>query len=179
MSIWDRWYWWNGPHRLYRDTERGMISGICAGLADYLGVKIVLVRVAAVLALCFLIFPVLVAYIVLTFVLPRKPLDGYTYRAAYRAEAGRDDRDERRADREERRAERYARRRARRQYRYERRYGPDMSTAPGPDMPPPTSESLRALLDKFGRLEDRLAHMETEVTSSDFELKRKFRDIGG
>jgi phage shock protein C len=166
MSYWSRWHWFSGPDRLYRDPENGIISGICAGLAEYFGVKIVLVRAAALLSLCFFIFPVFIAYIVLSFVLPRRP------RSAF---AGSD----RRADRDERRADRYARRRERRQERWERRYGSAGSASFAADMPPPTGDSLRTLLDKFGALEDRLARMETEVTSADFDLKRKFRDIGG
>lgn len=164
MSYWNRWHWYSGPDRLYRDPENGMISGVCAGLAEYLGVKIVLVRVLALLSLCFFIFPVFIAYVVLSFVLPRRPRSSF---------AERDD------VRDARRDERYARREARRQRRWERRYGNGPATSFGSDMPPPTGESLRDLLAKFGALEDRLARMETEVTSSDFELKRKFRDIGG
>jgi phage shock protein C len=40
-------------------------------------------------------------------------------------------------------------------------------------------ETLKALRHKFAELEQRLAGMETGVTSPDFDLHRKFRDIGG
>jgi len=31
---------WNGSrYRLYRDTEHGFLAGVCAGIADYLGVE--------------------------------------------------------------------------------------------------------------------------------------------
>ena len=34
---------------LYRDPQRGALGGVCAGLADYLGVEIWVVRLVAVL----------------------------------------------------------------------------------------------------------------------------------
>lgn len=33
------------PHRLYRNRTRGVIAGVCAGLADYFNVDVVLVRI--------------------------------------------------------------------------------------------------------------------------------------
>ena len=36
------------PHRLYRDRDRARIAGVCAGLADYLGINPFLVRLAMV-----------------------------------------------------------------------------------------------------------------------------------
>ena len=36
---------------LYRDPQRGALGGVCAGLADYLGVEIWVVRLVAVTAL--------------------------------------------------------------------------------------------------------------------------------
>ncbi len=46
-----------------------------------------------------------------------------------------------------------------------------VTTAPG--------DTLKALRHKFAELEQRLAGMETTVTSAEFDLHRKFRDIGG
>src|SRR6185437_13108739 len=40
-------------------------------------------------------------------------------------------------------------------------------------------DSLRGLIRKFSELEHRLAGMETVVTSPEFDLRRKFRDLGG
>lgn len=59
--------------RVYRDTERGWIAGVCAGIADYIGTEPALVRLAAVLCLVFFFVPVLVAYAVFAIVLKRKP----------------------------------------------------------------------------------------------------------
>ena len=63
----------NNPFRLYRDPERGILAGVCAGIADYVGTEPIVVRLATVLCL-FFFFPVtLLAYIVLAIVLRPKP----------------------------------------------------------------------------------------------------------
>ncbi|MGL4684071.1 MAG: PspC domain-containing protein, partial [Hafnia alvei] len=37
--------------KLYRIPERGVVKGVCAGLAEYMGVHVALVRVMAVLSI--------------------------------------------------------------------------------------------------------------------------------
>jgi phage shock protein C len=67
-----------GPTGLFRDPSRGRLAGVCAGLADYFGVKVGGVRLALVLLSVFGFFgPVLVGYVVLAVMLPRKPLHLY------------------------------------------------------------------------------------------------------
>lgn len=61
------------PFRLYRDQENGWIAGIAAGMADYAGLDVRIVRVAWVLALIFFTPPAILAYVVMVFVIPRKP----------------------------------------------------------------------------------------------------------
>jgi phage shock protein C len=39
------------PNRLYKDPEKGMLMGVCAGIADYFGVAPAGVRIAAAIAL--------------------------------------------------------------------------------------------------------------------------------
>ncbi|WP_394212767.1 envelope stress response membrane protein PspC [Enterovibrio calviensis] len=59
---------------LYRDPVNGKLGGVCAGIADYLGVEIWLVRIITVSA--FLIglgFFVIVAYIAATLILEKMP----------------------------------------------------------------------------------------------------------
>jgi phage shock protein C len=63
------------PHRLYRNKREGVISGVCAGFADYFNADVVIVRVAAVLMLIFFTPFALVAYIVAAIVMPRRPED--------------------------------------------------------------------------------------------------------
>ncbi len=63
-----------GPAGLYRDPAHGRIAGVCAGLADYLGLNRCGLR-AAVLILCGLgLFgPLLIAYLILAVALRPMP----------------------------------------------------------------------------------------------------------
>jgi phage shock protein C len=65
-------------HRLWRDTRRGMIAGVCAGIADYIGVEPIVVRLVAVLCLFFFFPPTIVTYAILAIVLRRKPPEPYS-----------------------------------------------------------------------------------------------------
>ena len=65
----------SNPHRLYRDRENAMIAGVCAGIAAYFGFNRRGVRcITACGAIFFLPF-VAVSYIILTIVLPVKPVE--------------------------------------------------------------------------------------------------------
>lgn len=61
------------PAKLYRDTDNGMMFGVCAGIADYFGVGRWLVRILAVLGLFMFTLPTVLAYFITAFVVPRKP----------------------------------------------------------------------------------------------------------
>jgi phage shock protein C len=61
------------PFRLYRDTERGVLAGVCAGIADYVGIEPVVIRLAMAAGLIFFLFPTIVAYIALAILLKPKP----------------------------------------------------------------------------------------------------------
>ena len=58
---------------LHRDPQRGKIAGVCAGLADYFGVEVWIVRLLAVSGLIFAFFVTVVAYIAAWFLLDKKP----------------------------------------------------------------------------------------------------------
>jgi phage shock protein C len=102
--------------RLYRSTDDRMFAGVCAGIADRLGMDPSVVRVVyALLALVSGIVPLLIVYVVLAIVVPEEPpgilgsipfqppprVIGDTWQTAQAAE--------RRARREARRAERAGR----------------------------------------------------------------------
>ncbi len=123
----------NNPFRLYRDRERGILAGVCAGIADYFGIEPILVRLVTVLGLVFFFPPTIIAYIVLALALPTKPPTLYTNRD-------------------------------------EEAFWRGVSTAP--------SDTFQSLKRKFQDLEPRLGRIETQVTSGDFDLHRKFRDLG-
>src|SRR5258707_3007825 len=63
----------HNPHRLYRDRENRRILGVCAGLASYLGIDPLPLRIALLGAAFFFPFPVIPGYFVLGLLLPKKP----------------------------------------------------------------------------------------------------------
>ncbi|HET6656218.1 MAG TPA: PspC domain-containing protein [Gammaproteobacteria bacterium] len=62
------------PRRFYRDTERGVILGVCAGIAEYFDWPLWLTRVATFALGWFFVVPVVIAYIVAAFLMPERPL---------------------------------------------------------------------------------------------------------
>ena len=127
--------WTNSTQRfrLWRDRERGILAGVCAGIADYVGIEPIVVRIVAVLGLIFFFPPTVIGYVILALALPPKPPALYGSRE-------------------------------------EEAFWRSVNTAP--------ADTFQSLRHKFRDLEDRLAHMETQVASGDFELHRKFRDLG-
>lgn len=63
--------------KFYRDTYNGKWMGVCAGVADYTGFDVTLVRVAMVLLTLATSGWVLVAYLVTGWIAPKKPLGLY------------------------------------------------------------------------------------------------------
>lgn len=60
-----------GPKRLYRSRSNSMIAGVCAGLAEYLGMDPTVMRLLYVLLSMFsAAFPGLIFYIIAMFVIP-------------------------------------------------------------------------------------------------------------
>ena len=67
----------NNPRRLYRDTERGVLFGVCAGVADYFGVRVGAVRLLTILSGIFFTPPTLFCYFAAALLLKRKPRNLY------------------------------------------------------------------------------------------------------
>lgn len=63
----------SGDKKLYRNRSKGMVGGICAGLADYFEVDRVLVRILFVVALIMTLQVALIAYVVAYFALDNDP----------------------------------------------------------------------------------------------------------
>ncbi len=64
--------------RLCRDTDRGWIGGVCAGIANHLGVPVFWVRLLALLPLISPLLPLaVIVYIVMVCTIPKRqePLD--------------------------------------------------------------------------------------------------------
>ena len=65
------------PHRLYRNKDRAVLGGVCAGLAEYFGFSTGAVRIATLIALIPFTTIVIVGYVILALVLPVRPPDLY------------------------------------------------------------------------------------------------------
>jgi phage shock protein C len=65
--------WTDSRIRLYRDPDHGVLAGVCAGIAQYFGVDPIAVRLAFVLGLFLFFVPAALGYVVLAFLLPRRP----------------------------------------------------------------------------------------------------------
>ena len=61
----------------YRDPANGLILGVCAGLSDRFGFRLVPLRVIMVVSLLLFTVPTLVFYLVAGLMLPGKPLTYY------------------------------------------------------------------------------------------------------
>jgi phage shock protein C len=61
------------PHRLYRNRDEGVIAGVCAGIADYVGMRVWQVRAIALIALAIAPPPTLIVYLILAIVLRSRP----------------------------------------------------------------------------------------------------------
>jgi len=66
------------PTKLYRIPRDAKLMGVCAGLADYLGVNVTGTRVLTILAIIFTgVWPLLFVYFILGFALDPQPADLY------------------------------------------------------------------------------------------------------
>ena len=66
------------PTRLYKDPRNGKVMGVCAGIADYADVKVNVIRwITAIAAILTGIWPIVIGYFVLGFILDPKPRDLY------------------------------------------------------------------------------------------------------
>ena len=61
------------PHRLYKNPQQGIITGVCAGIADYFDLPKALIRFLVIVAFLFTSGIVTIIYIVLAFLLEKRP----------------------------------------------------------------------------------------------------------
>jgi phage shock protein C len=59
--------------RLYRNPRHGELMGVCAGVADYFGGNVALIRILAIIALLWFNALALAVYLILGFMLPTRP----------------------------------------------------------------------------------------------------------
>lgn len=65
------------PRRLYRDTENGMLAGVCAGIADFFGFSVSATRWVIFIGCFFMMPAIVICYVIAAFLLPKKPLGMY------------------------------------------------------------------------------------------------------
>ena len=64
------------PHKLYRDTDKGVFGGVCAGIANYLGIEPWIPRLLTItIAIFGGFFLVLIVYVILVIVVDPQPQD--------------------------------------------------------------------------------------------------------
>ena len=59
--------------KFYRNRDRAMVAGVCAGLADYFGFNLKVARVLAVISLIMASFVTLIAYFGMVLLVPAAP----------------------------------------------------------------------------------------------------------
>jgi phage shock protein C len=65
--------------RFYRDKRRGKINGICAGIADYTGFDVTLVRICMIAALFLSSGSIIPIYFIAGWITPNKPREFDSY----------------------------------------------------------------------------------------------------
>ncbi len=65
--------------RYYRDKQNGKLAGVCSGLADYTGIETLWIRLGVILLTIAFGWP-LIAYFVIAWLAPVKPIGLYTSR---------------------------------------------------------------------------------------------------
>lgn len=136
---------------LYRDPEKGKLAGVCAGIAEYFGWELWLIRIIFISGVLLTGSFFFVAYIVGWFVLEKKP--GSKKGASWQQEA-RNSQDK--SDEDEVKVE--------------------VKSKVWQAGEPP-KQAFKDLNSSFDRLEHRLRKVESYVTSHEFQLNREISNL--
>jgi len=90
---------------LYRDADRAMLGGVCAGLAGYLGFNLKVTRLLAFIAFLMAMPVAVIAYLAAVFLIPSVSRNGYQDAAISRCGRRRRERKARKEDRARREKE--------------------------------------------------------------------------
>ncbi|MGI9236930.1 MAG: PspC domain-containing protein [Woeseiaceae bacterium] len=139
--------------RLYRDADRAMLGGVCAGLARHFGLNLRVTRflafVAFLMAMPFAVF----AYLAAVVLIPAESRGDYDQVVETRCCWGI--------------------RRGRRDTRNRRERSQATDESPGGTAGP----TVRDVRERYSSLDKRLAELEKEVTSPRFQLEQEFRRL--
>ncbi len=140
--------------RLYRDADRAVLGGVCAGLASYFGLNLKVTRILAIIAF-FMAMPFAVfAYLAAVVLIPAESHGNY--------------------DRVVERGCCWGLRRTRRSSRNREEQRSAEPDVPGPTVSRPTVAEVR---ERYSSLDKRLAELEKQVTSPRFQLEQEFRKL--
>ncbi len=137
---------------LYRDADRAMLGGVCAGLAGYFGLNLRVTRILAFIAFLMAMPIAVFSYLAAVFLLPVESRGIPVSRRESRGCRGR------------------RRRKRAKRSRVRRRAEPDEKATPAG----PTVKDVR---DRYRSLDRRLAELEKQVTSPRFQLEQEFRKL--
>jgi phage shock protein C len=140
------------PRRFYRSSDRAVLGGVCAGIADAFGFNLRVLRLLTVIAF-FLAMPLtVIVYLAIVFLFPARSFNSH--------ESVRADRAPPRQCRKERRAGR----------KHARRQAKQRSSVAA-------AEAAELVRSKCQSLEQRLASLEKYITSSRYQLDCEFRRL--
>ena len=136
--------------RLYRDADRAMLGGVCAGLAGYFGLNLKVTRLLAFIAFLMAMPFAVVAYLAAVCLIPAASQRGSAVVRETRCWGMRTSRRSRKAR--------------------EPHVTREQTGAPaGP--------SVRDVRERYQSLDKRLAELEKQVTSPRFQLEQEFRKL--
>ena len=141
-------------HRLYRDADRAVLGGVCAGLAGYFGLNLKVTRFLAIVAFLMAMPFAIVAYLAAVCLIPaasrrRQGIVTET-RCCWGMKSPRRSRRSRKARESHVKREQTA-------------------APPGP--------SVKDVRERYRSLDKRLAELEKQVTSPRFQLEQEFRKL--
>ncbi len=144
--------------RFYRSADRAVLGGVCAGMAEYFGFNLRVLRFLAIIAFVVAMPFSVVAYLAAVFLIPaRSTSNGGRYeRSGYDMY----DRDE---HKREKKCSRRERRRAKKEARRQREAGP--------------SEAAIRVKEECSSLDKRIVELEKIITSSRYQLDREIRNL--
>lgn len=139
--------------RFYRSADRALLGGVCAGLADYFGFNLRVLRFMAIIAFVIAMPMAVIAYLAAVFLIPARSLNGSeSYERRRDGRAGKD-----------RKCSRRERRRAKKAARHEQESAP--------------SVAAMEIREKCQALDERIVELEKIITSSSYQLDREIRSL--
>lgn len=144
----------SSTQRLYRDADRAVLGGVCAGLAGYFGLNLKVTRFLAFVAFLMAMPVAIIAYLAGVLLIPAESHRHYESVIETRCCWGSS-----------------RRRRSRREWKKRASRASSEPTAAS------TGPSVKDVRKRYQSLDKRLAELEKQVTSPRFQLDQEFRRL--